>query len=171
MNRHHAAVLVALLLVAWPFWLFACAGRAAAANGAAMTAAIAATYYAGSLVCHQNPDRSFHLGAVQIAVCARCLGLYAGAAAGGFAGLLWWRAARRSAGAYAARLRRTRWLLAGAALPTAASFLLEHGAGAGIGNLERFAGALPLGAAVAAVATAWMAGVAFDASLPGTAVD
>ena len=39
-------------------------------------------YAAASLVCHQLPDRSFHLGAFQLPVCARCLGLYAGAAAG-----------------------------------------------------------------------------------------
>lgn len=39
-------------------------------------------YAAASLVCHQLPDRSFHLDAFQLPVCARCLGLYAGAAAG-----------------------------------------------------------------------------------------
>jgi uncharacterized membrane protein len=39
-------------------------------------------YAAGGLVCHQRPDRSFHLGASQLPVCARCLGLYGGGAVG-----------------------------------------------------------------------------------------
>ncbi len=39
-------------------------------------------YAVGSVVCHQIPERSFHLGGIQIPVCARCLGIYLGAAAG-----------------------------------------------------------------------------------------
>ena len=39
-------------------------------------------YAAGGLVCHQRPERSFHLAAAQLPVCARCLGLYLGAAVG-----------------------------------------------------------------------------------------
>jgi uncharacterized membrane protein len=35
-----------------------------------------------SLVCHQNPDRSFLLFSGTIAVCTRCLGIYLGAAVG-----------------------------------------------------------------------------------------
>lgn len=38
----------------------------------------AIAYLAGSLVCHQLPERSFHIGAAQLPVCARCLGIYAG---------------------------------------------------------------------------------------------
>jgi uncharacterized membrane protein len=33
-------------------------------------------------VCHQRPERSFQLGGAPLSVCARCLGIYAGAAAG-----------------------------------------------------------------------------------------
>src|SRR5262249_26471531 len=33
-----------------------------------------------SVVCHQLPDRSFHLWGRQLPVCARCTGLYGGAA-------------------------------------------------------------------------------------------
>lgn len=40
----------------------------------------AAVYGIGSIVCHQRPERSFHLFAVQMPVCARCTGIYAGAA-------------------------------------------------------------------------------------------
>jgi uncharacterized membrane protein len=39
-------------------------------------------YAAGSVICHQLPERSFHLAGFQIPVCARCLGIYTGAAAG-----------------------------------------------------------------------------------------
>ncbi len=33
-------------------------------------------------VCHQLPDRSFHLGGAPLAVCHRCTGIYAGLFAG-----------------------------------------------------------------------------------------
>jgi uncharacterized membrane protein len=35
-------------------------------------------YQAFSFVCHQIPDRSFHLDGHKFAVCSRCTGLYAG---------------------------------------------------------------------------------------------
>jgi uncharacterized membrane protein len=35
-----------------------------------------------SLVCHQQPERSFFLFGGSVAVCARCLGIYLGAAVG-----------------------------------------------------------------------------------------
>ena len=38
-------------------------------------------YAAGAMICHQLPERSFHLAGFQLPVCARCLGIYAGAAA------------------------------------------------------------------------------------------
>jgi uncharacterized membrane protein len=38
----------------------------------------AAIYKVFSFVCHQIPDRSFHLAEHQFAVCSRCTGLYAG---------------------------------------------------------------------------------------------
>jgi uncharacterized membrane protein len=44
--------------------------------------AVALLYAAGSLVCHQLPDRSFHVAGVQLPVCARCAALYWGGAAG-----------------------------------------------------------------------------------------
>ncbi len=41
--------------------------------------AFASTIYkAFSFVCHQIPERSFHLAGHQFAVCSRCTGLYAG---------------------------------------------------------------------------------------------
>jgi uncharacterized membrane protein len=38
-------------------------------------------YTVGGIICHQMPERSFHIDGVQLPVCARCLGIYAGAAA------------------------------------------------------------------------------------------
>ena len=35
-------------------------------------------YQAFSYLCHQIPERSFHLGGHPLAVCSRCTGLYAG---------------------------------------------------------------------------------------------
>jgi uncharacterized membrane protein len=35
-----------------------------------------------ALVCHQRPERSFWIYGVPVAVCARCLGIYLGAAVG-----------------------------------------------------------------------------------------
>jgi uncharacterized membrane protein len=37
-----------------------------------------AIYKTFSFVCHQIPERSFHLAGPQFAVCSRCTGLYAG---------------------------------------------------------------------------------------------
>ena len=42
----------------------------------------AAMYAIGAFICHQRPERSFHIDAIQLPVCARCLGIYGGAALG-----------------------------------------------------------------------------------------
>jgi uncharacterized membrane protein len=44
--------------------------------------AVGVIYALGAIVCHQASERSFHLAGVQLPVCARCTGLYVGAAAG-----------------------------------------------------------------------------------------
>jgi uncharacterized membrane protein len=64
-----AAWLVAIFLAPW------LAGRGAA--GAARF-----VYAIFSPVCHQNPERCFALQGLPLAVCGRCLGIYAGFAAG-----------------------------------------------------------------------------------------
>src|SRR5436309_2976569 len=46
----------------------------------AMYVVAVAVYGAGSIICHQLPGRSFHVGSAQMPVCARCTGIYAGAA-------------------------------------------------------------------------------------------
>src|SRR5437868_6473001 len=77
--------------VAWMTWGFVLAGaaslvalivaapmlRAAGALGAAQ-----AIYRGFGTVCHQIGARSFHVEGFQLAVCARCFGLYVGALLG-----------------------------------------------------------------------------------------
>ena len=63
------ALLVVVAVVAAPL--------AQADNHLALSAAIYKTF---SFLCHQIPERSFHLAGHQFAVCSRCTGLYAGLA-------------------------------------------------------------------------------------------
>ena len=120
---------------------------------AQLSGGVAAMLYAvGSLICHQLPDRSFHLAGAQLPVCARCLGLYVGGAAGA---LVWMIAASRRARPWPREQALA--FLAVAAVPTAVT---AGTAIAGVGdpsNLWRAALAVPLGFAggriVAAVAT------------------
>lgn len=96
----------------------------------------AAVYAAGSRVCHQRPERSFHVAGRQLPVCARCTGVYVSAAAAvPFVFLL-------SAGGMP---RRTKILFALAALPTAVTWLLEFTGVMPFSNLARASAALPLG--------------------------
>ena len=44
------------------------------------TALLIAGYAIGSAICHQLPERSYHLWTAQMPVCARCTGIYFGAA-------------------------------------------------------------------------------------------
>ena len=126
------------LLVLVPF------AQAHEAGGVPGTAVSAGSYLLGGLICHQRPERSFRLWGVQMPVCARCAGLYAGAAFGAvLAGV---GGARRRLSA--ARASTWRWVVLGAAVPTGASVAMEA-----LGVFEgsvmiRAVGAMPLGAAV-----------------------
>jgi hypothetical protein len=51
------------------------------------SALIVSVYALGSVVCHQLPERSYHLWAAQMPVCARCAGIYFGAVVGAIASL------------------------------------------------------------------------------------
>ncbi|MBI3263577.1 MAG: DUF2085 domain-containing protein, partial [Acidobacteria bacterium] len=51
--------------------------------------AAALVYGAASWICHQRPERSFHIESIQLPVCARCFGLYVGVAFGACAS--WWK--------------------------------------------------------------------------------
>jgi uncharacterized membrane protein len=105
----------------------------------------AIVYAVSSLVCHQLPERSFYWGSVQMAVCARCTGIYAGAAA----------AALAAAPLDPARLqvlrRGVRPILLLAAAPAAATVLLEWLGVWAAPSTVRLATGLPLGAAIMSV--------------------
>jgi uncharacterized membrane protein len=98
-------------------------------------------FEACGLICHQRPERSFHLAGVQLPVCARCLGLYASGAMGAVIACVW---ADRGRGEVQAQ--DARWALAIAAVPTALTLGCEwiglwHPSGA-----ARALAAIPLGA-------------------------
>lgn len=100
-------------------------------------------YGAGSFMCHQLPLRSFHLWSAQMPVCARCTGIYVGAAAAAIVGGVW--TVRRPS------LVHARVLLAVAALPTAVTLIYEWTTGDTPSNVIRALAGAPLGAAVAFV--------------------
>jgi uncharacterized membrane protein len=128
-------------------WAAAIPFAAIAANGALGPAAYPfafVVYLIGSVVCHQLPARSFHLAATPLPVCARCSGIYLGAA---WAAALLMATRRLSAGS--ADGRHIRIVLALAALPVAATLALEWFTGHDPGNVIRALSGLPLGAAVA----------------------
>jgi uncharacterized membrane protein len=140
-----------LIAVAW-IWVALLLAAPLAAAGVPLSAA---TYAFGSLICHQQHTRSLHLGGAQLPVCARCTGLYAGAA---FGVLLFplLRAERLCpAGVTMSRLRL---VLIASAIPTAASWGLEAAGLAHPSNVARLIAALPLGAVVGAVVLATAAG-------------
>jgi uncharacterized membrane protein len=104
--------------------------------------AAALTYVAGSVVCHQRSERSFHLAGVQQPVCARCFGVYAGGA------VAWLAAARRRRRGQGDARRPRRWLFL-AAVPTIASVALEVAGVWEPAAMTRALLAAPAGAAVA----------------------
>jgi hypothetical protein len=121
-------------------------------------------YAAGSLICHQRPERSFHLLGTQMPVCARCAGIYAGAAVAAI--VAWFRTARagrllsmdsrsparpgfsRTIDTWQGLSPASRALLV-SALPTAGTLLYEWATGQTPGNWIRLTSGAPLGAAVA----------------------
>jgi len=132
-----ATVAWALLL---PIAAFA-ASRPAASSFTHMAAAV--PYAIGAVVCHQRPARSFDLWSRQLPVCARCTGIYAGAALAvlcASAIVTKWRGAFSNA----------RTLLIVAALPTFATLVYEWSAAVPQNAVRAIAG-VPLGAAVALV--------------------
>ena len=99
-----------------------------------------AVYAVGNAVCHQLAARSFHLWAHQMPVCARCAGIYAGAAAAALGAMVWRSAAMRASNA--------RVLVAIALAPAAASLIFEWATGVTPSNLVRAATGVVLGGTV-----------------------
>ena len=120
------------------------------APGAGWYAVALVAYGAGSLVCHQQPERSFHLWAAQMPVCARCAGIYFGGAIAAIAAVLAGDRQRRQARSPPREMYATHWLVAAAA-PTAATLVFEWTTGVTPSNAMRALAGMPLGAAVAVV--------------------
>jgi hypothetical protein len=121
-------------------------------------------YGAGSFICHQLPARSFHTWAAQWPVCARCTGIYFGAAAAAIVAtvrlppspLRGFGDPGKPATYGTARLKpdttyRARALLTAAALPTAVTLIYEWATGDMPSNTIRALAGAPLGAAIALV--------------------
>ena len=119
-------------------------------------------YAAGSFICHQLPERSFHVQGAQLPVCARCLGLYCGGALGSVIGAsAVFRHGITRGQPLLARAWRWRWTMA-AAIPTLATIVLEWGFGWPISNTVRAVAALPFGVAVAFVVVSAVARLHYE---------
>jgi uncharacterized membrane protein len=118
-------------------WLTLLVASPLAASSGRMPGLTFAVYRAGSIVCHQRPERSFHLAGVQLPVCARCFGLYLSGAIGLVGALV---GVRRAWPASTIRI-----LLAVAALPIAATVALEWLGLIHTTNLLRMLTGVPLG--------------------------
>lgn len=113
--------------------------------GPVLPVPVAGVLYAlGSHICHQRPERSFHLFSSQLPVCARCLGIYAGAAAGLLLTVHPWLRQRLS------RMSPRTMVCAGAT-PTLMTVVMEWGGVWSTGNNVRAAAGATLGLAVAFV--------------------
>jgi uncharacterized membrane protein len=132
-----ARVIALILTAGAALWMAALIAAPLAAAHADTSAAAFLIYRAAALVCHQNPDRSFHLLDVPMPVCARCAGLYA---SGMVAACLAWFGPPSVS-------RRTPVLLALAAAPTVITVAIEWTGLAHPGNGGRAVASLTLGAA------------------------
>lgn len=109
-------------------------------------------YAVGSIVCHQIPERSFHVSGIQFPVCARCTGLYVGAAVG----IVLWlaRGHNRALAERPLEYRTARRALIVAAVPTVVTLLTAALGWWEPANALRAASAAPLGVAVGVVVSA-----------------
>lgn len=134
--------MVRVLVAAALLWVAALllAPLAIASRQGGFSLGAAVVYTAGGRVCHQRSERCFRIRGRPMPVCARCTGLYAGAALAGPLALF--LAAGLSS-------RRARLAVALAALPTVISWGIEFAGLAHPSNSVRAIAALPLGFAVA----------------------
>lgn len=165
--RHRTgAVIVSGLGLAAALWMFVLVGAPHAVTHVAPTEPlfVAATmvYVVGSVVCHQQAARSFHLDETQLPVCARCTGLYAGAPLGLLLALplVTRRGAPREG-------RPNGWgqlraVLILAAIPTAVTVVTEGAGVVQVTDVVRAVAAVPLSAAVAAIVGLTLGGALGD---------
>jgi uncharacterized membrane protein len=111
-------------------------------------------YGVGGVVCHQLPERSFYLWGRQLPVCARCTGIYAGAAIAAI-GYVVGRPLRWASDGKRSRPLKTLALLA--SLPTILTLLYEWTTGVTPSNAVRAAAGFVLG-----VTLSWLVVVNLD---------
>ena len=99
-------------------------------------------YEIGGVICHQRPERSFHLLGIQLPVCARCFSLYGSGAVGALVAYL-------GPAVEPSLSRRSATILGLAALPTAVSVGSEWLGILRPGSAARAIAAVPLGLAAA----------------------
>lgn len=146
--------------IGWAVALPVAAAFAAAPHAPAgeyLAAALA--YSVGGVICHQQAGRSFHLFGVQLPVCARCTGIYIGAALA--AALFVARFARVGSRRNLARIAPRSILLA-ACVPVALTLAFEWTTGITPSNVVRALSGAPLGAAIAWLIVGPLAGNAID---------
>ncbi len=150
-ERDGLTVFAVALTLAAALWLsIVIVSPWAIAHGTGRMLAVAA-YEIGGRICHQRPERSFHVAGVQMPVCARCFGLYVSGAIG--LGAAWGLRRRLSP-------LVTRVSLGVAALPIVVTVALEWMGTIAPSNVERMLTALPLG---------FVAGLVIVGSLAGSA--
>lgn len=132
------------LALLWPVAMVSATRIAALPDrGGAAYLLSAAVYVSGSLLCHQCPERSFYLWGARFPVCARCTGIYAGAALGVLAALVRLKPAMTSSTA--------RVTLFAASLPAALTLVYEWTTGITPANWIRALSGVVVGAAAAIV--------------------
>jgi uncharacterized membrane protein len=89
MSRRALISLLAALAGAWAIAIVVAPLMRVSVEGELVTRLAAMTYAIGAVVCHQLPERSFHLAGVQLPVCARCVALYVGGAIGLILWIVW----------------------------------------------------------------------------------
>jgi hypothetical protein len=107
-------------------------------------------YAAGSLICHQRPDRSYHPWGAQSPVCARCFGIYLAAPFGVALALTASRRRRRSSRPTDDGRAMWRRIILLACVPTALTIAWEWTTGDMTPGLVRTWAGAALGGPVAA---------------------
>jgi uncharacterized membrane protein len=140
--------------IGWAALIPSAALAAGRASGAPVVGLLAALPYAvGAVICHQQAVRSFALWSQQLPVCARCTGIYVGAAIAALLSLF--GVARgvqprdRGPERAARQLNAKGTFLLVAALPTAVTLAYEWSTSTTPSNVVRAIAGFPLGAAVA----------------------
>ena len=129
---------------AWTAVIPLAAFAATRPDGSSAVYAFAIGVYAfGRVICHQLPIRSFHLWGAALPVCARCTGIYFGAAV---TALIVSVRPPATATPTAADARR---LLVVATIPTALTLVYEWTTGVMPANWIRAIAGFPIGAAAA----------------------